>query len=145
VHGVLNRTGRRRKPVRREITQPCPERVPATEFKEAGSTFLYLFTIGNQTILHQSTGGFIAEKIAGVRADVALLYPMNPRDTENIIKVLQPKTVFVHHFDEWRTPFPDGLPERSVERARRFTRAIAAIDKSVKVITPNYFEPHPLP
>ena len=144
VHGVLTRNGRRRQPAFEEVTKPWSGPVLGTSFV-VGDCFLYLFTFGNRKILHQSTGGFIADKVAGVRADVALLYPMDRSDTEGILKVLQPKTVFVNHFDEWRVPFPDGLPERSLARARRFTRAVVAIDAGIEVITPSYFKPYPIP
>lgn len=144
VHGILTRNGRRRQPVFEEVTKPWPGPVLGTSFV-AGDCFLYLFTFGKRKILHQSTGGFMADKLAGMRADVALLYPMDRNDTEAMLKAIQPKTIFVNHFDEWRVPFPEGLPERSVARARRFTRTVTAIAPGIQVITPNYFQPYPIP
>jgi L-ascorbate metabolism protein UlaG (beta-lactamase superfamily) len=143
-HGALVRAGRRRRPKFEEITKPWSGPILGTSFV-VGDCFLYLFTFGNRRVLHQSTGGFIADKIASLRADVALLYPMDRSDTEAMLKLLQPKTVFVHHFDEWRAPFSEGLPERSLARARRFTRDVAAIDNGIKVITPRIFESRPIP
>ena len=110
-------------------------------FVEGGSYF-YLFTFGSHRLLHQSTGGFIEEKLTGLKADTALLYPMERDDLAEIIKALQPKTVFLHHFDRWQLPLADGLPDTTMGRARRFTRDINAIDKSIKVVIPKYFEPH---
>jgi hypothetical protein len=110
-------------------------------FVEGGS-YLYLFTFGNHRLLHQSTGGFIEDKLAGLKADIALLYPMEKDDLSELLKPLQPKTVFLHHFDRGQLPFADGLPDATMGRARRFTRDISAIDKSIKVVIPKYFEPH---
>jgi hypothetical protein len=94
--------------------------------------------------LHQSTGGFIEANLTGLKPDIALLYPMERNDLAEMLKALQPKTVFVHHFDEWRTPFSAGIPESNLRRAQRVTRDIAAIDKEIKVITPKFFESHTL-
>lgn len=144
VHGVLNRTRLRLKSAPRPISRPCPERVPASLFSRPGQSLLYLFNFGNFRVLHQSTGGFIADKLAGLRADHALLYPMKRDDTESILKILQPKAVYLHHFDQWRAPFSSGVTERSLNRARRFTRDANAIDSSIDVVTPSYFKPYPI-
>jgi L-ascorbate metabolism protein UlaG (beta-lactamase superfamily) len=143
LHGVLNRGGRRRQPAFEEITRPWPGPILGTSFV-VGDCFLYLFTFGDRKVLHQSTGGFIADKIAGLHADVALLYPMVRSDTETMLKMLQPKIVYVHHFDEWRTPFSAGIPESNARRAQRFARDVATIDKQIEVITPKFFESYPL-
>lgn len=77
-----------------------------------------------------------------MKAETALLYPMERNDLVEIIKALQPKTTFLHHFDRRQLPLTDGLPEATMGRARRFTRDVNAIDKNIKVIIPKYFEPH---
>jgi hypothetical protein len=56
-------------------------------------------------LLHQSSGGFIEDNLTGLRPDIALLYPMERNDLAEMLKMLQPKTVVVHHFDEWCAPF----------------------------------------
>ena len=57
---------------------------------------------------------------------------------------MQPKTVFVHHFDKQHLPFADGVPEKIMGRTRRFARDVAAIDNNIKVVIPKYFETHAL-
>jgi hypothetical protein len=116
-HGVLVRGGRRRRPKFEEITQPWSGPILGTSFVEGGS-FLYLFTFGKHRVLHQSSGGFVEDNITGLKADIALLYPMQRNDIAVVLKALQPTTVFVHHFDEWRTPFSDGIPESNLRRAQ---------------------------
>ena len=74
-HGTLVRRGRRVRPKFEEIAKPWSGPIMGNAFVEGGC-YLYYFTVGRQRILHQSTGGFIEDKIAGLRADVALLYPM---------------------------------------------------------------------
>jgi hypothetical protein len=65
---------------------------------------------------------------------------MNRNDSAEMVKALQPKTVYVHHFDEWRNAFSEGLPEVNLRLAQRFARDVDAIDKNVKVVIPKYFE-----
>ena len=69
---------------------------------------------------------------------------MNRNDSAEMVKALQPKTVYVHHFDEWRNAFAEGLPEVNLRLAQRFARDVDAIDKNVKVVIPKYFETHTL-
>lgn len=61
-----------------------------------------------------------------------------------MLKVLQPKTVFVHHFDEWRKPFSGGLLDSNSRRAQGFARDVKGIDGSVNVIISKFFKPHVL-
>jgi L-ascorbate metabolism protein UlaG (beta-lactamase superfamily) len=143
VHGALVRRGRRVKPKFEEITKPWSGPIMGNAFVEGGS-YLYLFNFGKHRLLHQSTGGFIEEKLAGLKADTALLYPMDKGDLETMIVPLQPKTVLLHHFDKWQLPFADGLPDATVGRGRRFARDVNAIDKNIKVVVPKYFEPYAL-
>jgi L-ascorbate metabolism protein UlaG (beta-lactamase superfamily) len=143
VHGALVRGGTRRRPKFEEITKPWSGPIMGNAFVEGGS-YLYLFIFGNHRLLHQSTGGFIKDKLAGLKADTALLYPMERDDLSEMLKLLQPKTVFVHHFDRQRLPFSDGLPEQVLGRTRRFARDVAAIDKNIKVVIPKYFETYTL-
>lgn len=142
-HGALVRSGRKRRPKFAEITRPWSGPITGDSFVEGGS-YLYYFTLGKHRLLHQSTGGFIEGNLTGFKAEIALLYPMERNDLAAMLKSLQPKTVFVHHFDEWRTPFTAGIPESNLRRAQRVTRDIAAIDKEIKVITPKFFKSHTL-
>jgi L-ascorbate metabolism protein UlaG (beta-lactamase superfamily) len=142
-HGALLRGGRRQRPKFEEITKPWSGPIMGNAFVEGGS-YLYLFTFGNHRLLHQSTGGFIEDKITGLKADIALLYPMEKDDLSELLKPLQPKTVFLHHFDRWQLPLADGLPQVMLGRAKRFTRDISAIDRTIKVVIPKYFEPYGL-
>jgi L-ascorbate metabolism protein UlaG (beta-lactamase superfamily) len=142
-HGALVRSGRRRRPKFEEITKPWSGPITGEAFVEGGS-YLYLFTFGKHRLLHQSTGGFIVDKLAGLHPGIALLYPMTREERAAMLKPLQPKTVFVHHFDEWRAPYPDGMPESNLRRAQRFARDVSAIDKSINVIIPKFFESYPI-
>jgi L-ascorbate metabolism protein UlaG (beta-lactamase superfamily) len=142
-HGVLVRSGRRRRPKFEEVTKPWSGPIMGDTFVEGGS-YLYHFTFGKHRLLHQSTGGFIEDKLAGLRPDIALLYPMARDDTATMLKALQPKTVFVHHFDEWRAAFAEGIPESNARRAQRFARDVNSIDGRIKVMIPKFFEPHSL-
>ena len=143
VHGALVRRGRKTRPKFEEITKPWSGPIMGDAFVEGGS-YIYLFTFGKHRLLHQSTGGFIEEKLAGFKADTALLYPMERNDLSEMLKLLQPKTVFVHHFDRQGLPFSDGVPEQVLGRTRRFARDVAAIDTTIKVVVPKYFETHTL-
>jgi len=69
---------------------------------------------------------------------------MSRDDTAEILKVLTPTTVFVHHFDQWRAPFSEGIPESNLRRAKRFARDVNAIDKQIRVIIAKFLELHRL-
>ena len=142
-HGVLVGGGRRRRPKFEEITQPWSGPILGTSFVEGGC-FLYLFTFGKYRLLHQSTGGFIEDSLTGLKANTALLYPMQRNDIAVMLKALQPTTVFVHHFDEWRTPYSEGIPESNLRRAQHFSRDTTSIDNRIKVIVPKFFVRHAL-
>jgi L-ascorbate metabolism protein UlaG (beta-lactamase superfamily) len=142
-HGTRMRGGRRRQLRFEEITKPWSGPILGTSFV-AGASYLYYFDFGKHRLLHQSTGGFIAAKLGGLRPTIAQLYPMGRNDLAELLKVLQPKTVFIHHFDNWRAPFAAGLAEPNLRRARRVTRDIAAIDSQINVITPKFFASHVL-
>jgi L-ascorbate metabolism protein UlaG (beta-lactamase superfamily) len=142
-HGIVRRGGRTRRPKFEEITKPWSGPILGSSFIEGGC-YLYYFTFGKLRLLHQSSGGFIEDNLTDLRSDIALLYPMNRSDTAEILKALQPKTVYVHHFDEWRNAFSEGLPESNLRRAQRFARDVNAIDKNIKVVIPKYFETHTL-
>jgi L-ascorbate metabolism protein UlaG (beta-lactamase superfamily) len=143
VHGTLVRRGRKVRPKFEEITRPWSGPILGSSFIEGGC-YLYYFTFGKLRLLHQSSGGFIEDNLTDLRSDIALLYPMNRSDTAEILKALQPKTVYVHHFDEWRNSIAEGMPERNLKRAERFARDVNSIDKNIKVVIPKYFETHTL-
>jgi L-ascorbate metabolism protein UlaG (beta-lactamase superfamily) len=138
-HGALVRSGRKRRPKFEEIAKPWSGPITGESFVEGGS-YLYLLTFGKYRLLHQSTGGFIEEKLAGLRSNIALLYPMTRRDAAVMLQLLQPKTVVVHHFDEWRMPFSEGIPAASARRAQRFARDVNSIDSGITTIVPKFFE-----
>src|ERR1044071_9697787 len=142
-HGIVRRGGRTRRPKFEEITQPWNGPITGEAFVEGGC-YVYYFTFGGRTLLHQSSGGFVEEKLAGLRPDVALRYPMNRADTASLLRVAPAKTVIVHHFDAWRAPFAEGMPPSSVGRAQRFARDVKAIDKRIKMIVPDFLESYPL-
>jgi L-ascorbate metabolism protein UlaG (beta-lactamase superfamily) len=143
VQVIESRHGwRQRKPPRKEneeILKPWQGPIRGRDFVDGGS-FLYLFTFGRQRVLHQSTANFIEEKLTGLGPDIALLAAGHDGyNLDRVLKTLKPKVVFVQHFDEWRTPFSQGIPEANVKRAQRFARDITAIDNHIKVIIPEFF------
>lgn len=75
-----------------------------------------------------------------MKADTALLYPMERGDLTEFITALQPKSVFIHHFDEWRQPLSGGIPTSNMRRAQRAQRDISGIDSNIKVVIPKFFE-----
>ena len=110
-----------------------------------GGEFLYYFTFGQRRVLHQSTANFIEEKLAGVRPDLALLAVGHEGyDLERVLKKLQPKAVILQHFDQWRSPFSEGIPAKNMRRARRFARDITAVDDQIEVIIPDFLTTYPL-
>ena len=134
-HGVLTRSGRRRQPKSEEVLKPWSGPIKGDAFVEGGS-YLYYFTFGNLRILHQSTGNFIEERLKTVQPDVALLAENSNYDWPDALKLLRPKTVVIHHYDEWRTPFSEGIPESNRRRAQRFEKIIKGFDSKIKVIIP---------
>ena len=142
-HGVVRRAGRTRRAKFEEITQPWSGPIMGDAFVEGGC-YLYYFTFGKLRLLHQSSGGFIEDKLTDLRSDIALLYPMDRNDTATLLRALQPKTVYVHHFDEWRNSFSQGIPASNLRRAQRFTQDVNSIDKQIQVVIPTYFETYAL-
>lgn len=134
-HGVLTRAGRRRQPRSEEVLQPWSGPIKGDAFVEGGS-YLYYFTFGNLRILHQSTGNFIEDRLKSVRPDIALLAENRNYNWPDALKLLQPKTVVIQHYDEWRTPFSEGIPESNRRRAQRFEKVIKTFDSKIRVIIP---------
>ena len=139
-HGVLNRGGRRRQGKFAEVLRPWTGPIMGDAFVEGGC-YLYYFTFGHLRVLHQSTGNFIEDNLKGLQPDVAILADNSNYDWTNALNILRPKTVIIHHYDEWRTPFADGIPESNRRRAQRFERLIKSVDTRIKVIIPELFKP----
>jgi hypothetical protein len=90
--------------------------------------------------LHQSTAGFIEDNLAGLRPDVVLLAATQRLyDLSNVLKTLDAKTVILHHFDEWRAPIAEGMPEANRKRAQRFADDVRAVNANIKVVIPDFF------
>jgi L-ascorbate metabolism protein UlaG (beta-lactamase superfamily) len=142
-YGELKTRGGKRRPKFEEITKPWSGPILGSSFVEGGC-YLYYFTFGKLQLLHQSSGGFIEDNLTNLRSDIALLYPMDRNDSATMLKALQPQTVYVHHFDEWRNTVSEGIPERNSRRAQRFARDVNAIDRHIKVVIPKYFETYAL-
>ena len=103
-HGILTRDDQKRQPRSTEITRPISGPILERHFVEGGS-YLYYFTFGKLRLLHQSTGNFIEENLQSLEPDVALLAENSNYDWTEALKILRPKTVIVHHYDDWRTLF----------------------------------------
>jgi L-ascorbate metabolism protein UlaG (beta-lactamase superfamily) len=142
-HGALNRAGRRRQPRADEILQPWSGAITGKAFVEGGS-YLYYFTFGKLRVLDQSTGNFIEEKLNGLHPEVAILAATGGYDFTEAIKILRPKTVIIHHHDNWRVPFAVGISKANRKRAQRVEDQVKAVDSNIKVIVPEYFETIPL-
>ncbi len=139
-HGVLNRGGRRRQAKFAEVLRPWNGPIMGDAFVEGGS-YVYYFTFGNFRVLHQSTGNFVQDNLQGLQPDVAILAENSNHDWADALKTLRPKTVIIHHYDEWRTPYADGIPESNKRRAQRFERLIKSVDRQIKVIIPELLTP----
>ena len=139
-HGVLNRGGRRRQGKFAEVLRPWTGPIMGDAFVEGGC-YVYYFTFGHLRVLHQSTGNFIEDNLKGLQPDVAILADNSNYDWTDALKILRPKTVIIHHYDEWRTSFADGIPESNRRRAQRFERLIKSVDKQIKVIIPELLKP----
>jgi L-ascorbate metabolism protein UlaG (beta-lactamase superfamily) len=142
-HGVLDRSGRRRQPRSEEVLKPWSGPVKGDAFVEGGS-YLYYFTFGKLRLLHQSTGNFIEERLKSLRPDVAFLAENRNYDWADALTLLRPKTVVIHHYDEWRTPFVDGIPASNRRRAERFEKVIKSFDGKINVIIPELLKPFTL-
>jgi L-ascorbate metabolism protein UlaG (beta-lactamase superfamily) len=138
-HGILNRSGRRRQPRADEILKPWSGPIMGNAFVEGGS-YVYSFTFGKQRVLHQSTGNFIEDNLKGLQPDVAILAATGNYDWTDAIKILRPKTVIIHHHDDWRVPFAVGISKSNRNRAQRVENAIKAVDRNINVIVPEYFK-----
>jgi L-ascorbate metabolism protein UlaG (beta-lactamase superfamily) len=136
-HGVLTRSGRRRQPKSEEVLRPWSGPIMGNAFVEGGS-YLYLFTFGKHRLLHQSTGNFIEENLKGLEPDVAILAENSNYDWADAIKILHPKLVIVHHFDEWRAPLSYGISRANIKRAQRLEQEVKSVDREIKVIIPQF-------
>ena len=138
-HGILTRDGRKGQPRSAEITRPLAGPILGKHFVEGGS-YLYYFTFGKLRLLHQSTGNFIAENLQGIEPDVAILAENSNYDWPGAIKILRPKTVIVHHYDDWHVPFSGGMTAAVRRRAQRLERDVKSVDRNIKVIIPEFFQ-----
>lgn len=138
-HGVLARSGRSRQSKSEEVLQPWSGPILGNHFVEGGS-YLYYFTFGKHRVLHQSTGNFIEENLKGLQPDIALLAATGNYDFTDAIKILRPKTVVIHHFDEWRAPFPIGISASNKKRAQRIEQQVKSVDGAIKVTIPDFLE-----
>lgn len=136
-HGWLR--GRRPRNENVEISRPLGRPILGLDFVDGGS-FLYYFHFGGHRVLHQSTANFIEEKLTGLQPDVLLLAESHEGyNLERALKVLRPKVIIIHHFDQWRAPFSEGIPEASKRRAQKFAREIRELSPGTKVIIPEFF------
>jgi L-ascorbate metabolism protein UlaG (beta-lactamase superfamily) len=138
-HGTLTRGGQRRQPRSAEILKPWNGPITGKSFVEGGS-YLYYFSFGNRRVLHQSTGSFIEANLKGLQPDVAILAENRNYQWSEAIKTLQPKTVIIHHYDDWRSALALGIPDANLRRAQRFERVIKSINPQIKVIIPEHLQ-----
>jgi L-ascorbate metabolism protein UlaG (beta-lactamase superfamily) len=141
-HGLRNRSGRARQPRSEELLKPWSGPITGAAFVEGGS-YLYLFSFGKLRLLHQGTGNFIEERLTTLQPDIALLADNSSYHWPDALKLLRPKTVVIHHYDQWRTPLSDGIPEANRRRALRFEKAIKTFDRNIRVIIPELLKIYP--
>jgi hypothetical protein len=138
-HGVLKRGGQKRQPKSAEITAPISGPILGKNFVEGGS-FLYYFSFGKLRLLDQSTGNFIEENLHGLEPDIAILAENSNYNWSEAIKILRPKTVIVHHYDEWHVPLSSGMTAAVRRRAQRLEQEVKAVDPNIKVIVPQFLQ-----
>ena len=110
-----------------------------------GGSFLYNFTFGSRRVLHQSTANFIVENLEGSNPDVALLAQgYRSYDLDAALRAMKPKVIIMHHFDQWRVPFAEGIKSRNERRARHFRRGIKGVDPRIEVVIPEFLKPYVL-
>ena len=112
-------------------------------FVEGGS-YLYLFTFGKHRVLHQSTGNFIEENLQGLAPEVAILAENHNYEWARALKILHPKLVIVHHFDQWRAPLSSGISRANIKRAQRLEQEVKSVDRDIKVIIPQFLATYTL-
>ena len=138
-HGILTRDGQKRQSRSTEITRPLSGPIFGKHFVEGGS-YLYYFTFGKLSLLHQSTGNFIEENLQGLEPDIAILAENGNYDWTEALKILRPKTVVVHHYDDWRVPLSSGMTAAVRRRAQRLEKDVKALDRNIKVIIPEFLQ-----
>jgi L-ascorbate metabolism protein UlaG (beta-lactamase superfamily) len=138
-HGILTRDGQKRQPRSAEITRPLSGPILGKHFVEGGS-FVYYFTFGKLRLLHQSTGNFIEENLQGLEPDIAILAENSNYDWTEAVKILRPKTVVVHHYDDWRVPLASGMTAAVRRRAQRLEQDVKSVDRNIKVIIPDFLQ-----
>jgi L-ascorbate metabolism protein UlaG (beta-lactamase superfamily) len=138
-HAVLKRDGQRRQPRSAEITSAVSSPILGKHFVEGGS-YLYYFTFGKLRLLDQSTGNFIEENLYGLQPDVAILAENSNYDWTEAIKILRPKMVIVHHYDDWHVPLSSGMTAAVRRRAQRLEREVKSVDRNIKVIIPEFLK-----
>ncbi|HXT55137.1 MAG TPA: MBL fold metallo-hydrolase [Candidatus Eisenbacteria bacterium] len=142
-HGAQTRNGRRTQPKREEILKAPSGPVMGNAFVEGGS-YLYLFTFGKHRVLHQSTGNFIEENLHGLEPEVAILAENHNYEWARALKILHPKLVIVHHFDQWRAPLSSGISRANIKRAQRLEQEVKSVDRDIKVIIPQFLATYTL-
>ncbi len=138
-HGILTREGQKRQPRSAEITRPISGPILGRHFVEGGS-YLYYFTFAKLRLLHQSTGNFIEENLEGLEPDIAILAENSNYDWSEALKILRPKTVIVHHYDDWRVPLSSGMTAAVRRRAHRLEKDVKSVDRNIKVIIPDFLQ-----
>jgi len=138
-HGILTRDGQKRQPRSAEITRPLSGPILGKHFVEGGS-YLYYFSFGKLSLLHQSTGNFIEENLQGLEPDIAILAENGNYEWTEALKILRPKTVVVHHYDDWRVPLSSGMTAAVRRRAQRLEKDVKSVDRDIKVIIPDFFQ-----
>jgi L-ascorbate metabolism protein UlaG (beta-lactamase superfamily) len=119
-----------------EIYKPWSGPIRGRDFVDGGS-YIYYFSFGKHRVLHQSTGNVIQEKMKGLRPDIALMNSgRQGYDFASVLKMLNPKVIIVHHFDDWGAPISEGISEQNRRRARGFAAAVGKVDSRIKVIIP---------
>jgi L-ascorbate metabolism protein UlaG (beta-lactamase superfamily) len=138
-HGILTRNGQKRQPRSAEITRPLSGPILGKHFVEGGS-YLYYFTFGKLRLLHQSSGNFIEGNLHGLEPAVAILARNSNYDWSEALKILRPKTVIVHHYDNWRVSLSSGMTAAVRRRAQRLEQDVKSVDRNIKVIIPQFLQ-----
>jgi hypothetical protein len=79
-----------------------------------------------------------------LQPDVAILAENSNYEWATALKILRPKLVIVHHFDEWRAPLSYGISRSNMKRAQRLEQEVKAVDREIKVLIPRFLTPYTL-
>jgi len=103
-----------------------------------GEVLGYRFVGAAPSVVHLGSAGFYPSELAQMRSDVALLPLQGRSDIERVVlrmvRLLQPRRVVLHHFDDFYPPISAQID------VRPFIELLARQQPDVRVIAPRVGE-----